>query len=158
MHHHYDDILSRIAEAPQWFDEHAVPRFGPFAPGLCADIYADEVVLLAIECQACRQSFNVAMSQNRATRIMREHRRREMRHSDAAPAPDIDMSLAGAVRTRAIHFGDPPNIGCCPAGPTMNSEPRRVLQFWRRSKDHFSWERDASLEIELSCPDGAADG
>ena len=34
-----------------------------------------------------------------------------------------------------------------PAGPTMNSVPRRVLEFWRN--DRFDWERVPELEIDI---------
>jgi hypothetical protein len=50
-HQHYDDILSKIPEAPQWFDEHAVPRYCEFAPDRCADIHCAEAVLIRITCQ-----------------------------------------------------------------------------------------------------------
>jgi hypothetical protein len=40
MYRRYDDILSRIAEEPTWFDEHAVPRYCTFAPDQIANIYA----------------------------------------------------------------------------------------------------------------------
>jgi hypothetical protein len=32
MLQHYEDILSRIAEPPRWFDEQGVPRYCEFAP------------------------------------------------------------------------------------------------------------------------------
>ena len=41
----YSDILDKIPEPPQWWDEHRVPRYVEFAPHLVADIYADEAAL-----------------------------------------------------------------------------------------------------------------
>jgi hypothetical protein len=61
MHQHYEDILSRIAEPPRWFDEDGVPRYCEFAPDRIANIYADECALLAIECQSCARPFLVTL-------------------------------------------------------------------------------------------------
>jgi hypothetical protein len=54
-------------------------------------------------------------------------------------------------------------IECCAAGPTENSIPRRVLEYWhrcfderyienRRIKDpaaYFEWVRDRTLEVDI---------
>jgi hypothetical protein len=40
MLQHYEDILSRIAEPPRWFDEQGVPRYCEFAPHRIANIHA----------------------------------------------------------------------------------------------------------------------
>jgi hypothetical protein len=45
MFHHYEDILSRIAEPPRWFDARGVPRYCDFAPDRIADIYTRECAL-----------------------------------------------------------------------------------------------------------------
>lgn len=131
MHQRYDDILDRIGEAPQWFDENAVPRFKAFAPDACADIYACEAVLALITCQDCGHPFKVAFSHSRLRQALRN-----------------DRSLAEDIREKTLHFGDPPNIGCCAAGPTMNSEPRRVLEYWYQD-DRFQWSRAAELEVDI---------
>jgi len=65
-------------------------------------------------------------------------------------------TLAERIRVGALEYGDPPNVDCCPAGPTMNSVPKRVLEYWRwggPSKDPAvrAWKRDPSLEVELRC-------
>jgi len=131
MHHHYDDIRSRIAEAPRWFDEHAVPRYCEFSPKACANIYAEEVMLLLIACQSCGRRFEVCMSTG-------------MRRTNPANA------VWSIARSGTIHYGDPPNVRCCPAGPTMNSEPIAVLQFWQRGGGTaFEWRRVAELERTL---------
>jgi hypothetical protein len=138
MHRHYTDIISRIAEPPLWFDENAVPRFEPFSPDLIADIYADEACLLQIACQACGRAFDVCISWGLRDR------------AEAHVAKRRVETLADLIRRGAVHYGDPPNVECCPAGPTMNSEPRRVLQYWKRSdSDMFAWSRDAALEIDI---------
>jgi hypothetical protein len=129
VNHHYNDIRSRIAEEPLWFDEHAVPRYNPFSPNETANIYGDESCLLLIECQACSHEFQVCLS----------------RGSFMSDVP----SLASLVESQQIHYGDPPNGGCCAAGPTMNSVPRRVLEFWRKSDDYLDWIRVPELEITV---------
>jgi len=138
MHEDYDDIRSRISEPPTWFDEHAVPRYCEFSPERCADIYARQVCLLLVECQSCARSFEVASSWS---------------------GYDSKHALDELIRTGEIHYGDPPNVGCCMSGPSMNSVPRRVLQFWRRSRPPaqnevaagLQWERVQELEIEVAC-------
>ncbi len=138
MHHRYADILDRIPEAPTWFDEYAVPRFVPFAPDRLADIYATEAALVEIACAGCERPFLVAFSVGRMEMILRK-----------------GVSLEQRVRDKTLHYGDPPNIDCCPSGPTMNSDPVRVVEFWSREK--FDWRRRPELEVSLN-GDGAADG
>lgn len=135
MHANYADIRERIAEPPKWFDERAVPRYCEFQPHQVADIYAREVVLAEIACQGCGAKFHVAFSRDPARYHLLGLEPRE---------------LAADIRERTLHYGDPPNTVCCPAGPTMNSEPIRVLEYWR--KDYaisFAWVRDTSLETEI---------
>lgn len=120
----YHDILSRIDEPPSWFDENAVPRFVQFEPIRLANIYARECMLLLIRCQSCRTEFQVAMSGGGA--------------------------LQNEIRDNEIHFGDPPNTGCCDVGASMNSVPLRVLEYWRQP-DVFSWVRDPALEVAIDC-------
>lgn len=178
MHHHYGDILSRIPEPPTWFDEHAVPRFCAFAPREVANIYADEAVLMLITCQACGHPFRVAMTSTRTDRMMavlgrpgvthvekdgeREHRGtfswRKLTEVESAEVSRLadERSLAAQIREKSIHFGDPPNAcpDSCGAGATMNSEPRRVLEYWRKGrKDEgeswLEWVRDPALETDV---------
>lgn len=132
MHHDYKDITSRISDPPLWWDEFAVPRYSKFSPAECANIYANEVCLLHIECQGCGAAFKVCIS--RTTWETMETAR----------------SLESFVRGHDIHFGDPPNAGCCAAGPTMNSVPRQVLEFWLRGrgKDGETEERNGIRVIK----------
>lgn len=143
MHHHYDDIISRISIPPLWWDEYAVPRFDDFKPGKHAYIYADEIVFLHIQCQGCGHDLRVCMSSSKMRRI------------DLPKCSEGEIvyhpSLAEQVEQGLIHYGDPPNY-CCAAGATMNSIPRRVLEFWEQKR--FVWERHPELEIEIE-PDWA---
>ncbi len=114
----YTDILSRIDEPPAWFDDNGVPRYGPFSPDMVTCIHANEIVLIRIECQGCQTSFDVAMTVPRASQPLKDF-------------PDAPM-LRDYIAQRALHYGDPPNILCCDPGPSMNSIPRVVLEYWFR--------------------------
>lgn len=133
MNHDYADIRERISEPICWWDESAVPRYRPFSPEETADIYADETVLMFVECQNCGTGFHVCLSVS----MMGKARGRS--------------DLADLIRTNEIHFGDPPNIDCCPSGPTMNSVPRRVIEYWSRRGGTREWQRDGSLEVAITC-------
>lgn len=130
----YADIRDKLGK-PQWWDEHGVPRYCEFGPQHVG-IYATQVVLLRIGCQACRQQFDVAMATSSMTLVFG------------------GKPLSDRVKNRSIHYGDPPNEGCCAAGPTMNCEDLRVVQFWYKD-DNFDWRRDPELEVTL--PDGGGD-
>ncbi|MEM8774906.1 MAG: hypothetical protein AAGF53_07720 [Pseudomonadota bacterium] len=164
MHAHYKDILSRIEDPALWFDEVAVPRFEPFSTRLLANIYAREAALVRIECQACRTGFDVAFTSLAASRKLPEEK-----EPDSRPAMIRDH-----IAARSLHYGDPPNIGCCGAGATMNSVPRRVLEYWVKpyalgegfanpqsgKSDHLfgtisdpkamDWRREPEFEIDIT--------
>jgi len=141
MHPRYDDITSRIAEKPSWWQEGGVPRYGTFHPGRSASIYAREVALVEIACQACDARFKVVFDAGQIEQYQGE-------------------GLADRIRAGTLHYGDPPNAGCCPAGPTMNSEPVAVLEYWSRCHQEYvdgggvitdfakydAWRREALLE------------
>ena len=137
MHADYEDIRSLIAAEPKWWDENGVPRYCDFHPKAAADIYAREVCLLLIECQNCRREFRVAMSWSLGNRV----------YDDPPPSELIPEDQ--------LYYGDPPNIGCCPAGPTMSSVPKVVLEFWsRRHKQPYlapDWQRVPELERKIDC-------
>lgn len=166
MNNDYADIRDRILEEPLWFDEQAVPRYVPFAPRETANIYADECCLVLIECQGCAAEFKVAFSQTRmgCYRDARWH----LLIADKVAEPDEETlkaameeaKLAAHVAKGAIHYGDPPNVNCCGAGPTMNSVPRRVLEFWaqeRGERGFPEWTRKPELEGGDLTPDWAVD-
>jgi hypothetical protein len=116
----YEDILSRIDQEPVWWLG-GVPRFDPFKPS-DLDIYAQESALISIRCQACRTPFKVGVFSRSGSATM-----------------ICDMIAEGS-----LPIGDPPNIGCCDAGPTMSSDQVRVEEYWKR--DRFDWTRDAAME------------
>lgn len=128
MHHHYRDIRDRIADPPLWWDEHAVPRYSPFAPNEVANIYAQQVTLLEIACQGCGTRFAVAFSWDDYVFGTSEDGTSWVRQCEPM-TPE---------RVQSLHYGDPPNAWCCAAGPTMNSVPLRVLEFWRRGGKEFT--------------------
>ena len=132
MNHHYLDIRNRIPEPPSWWDEYAVPRYCAFAPDELANIYADEAALFEVECQGCRRAFMVAFSSSASERVLRHY-----------------PTIAELIREGLLHYGDPPNVGCCAAGPTMNCIDVRVVEYWKQPRPGFDWERDASLEMAL---------
>ena len=102
MNHSYSDIRSRIAEAPIWFDEHAVPRYEPFAIDGLSNIYAIEACLVGIACQGCDARFLVAFSWSWMDY-------------------DRDGPWSGGpwhrwhtpAHVKDLHYGDPPNVECC---------------------------------------------
>jgi len=135
MHHHYNDIRSLILQDPAWWDENGVPRYGKFQPDKLSDIYATEAALVRICCQACHEEFDVAFSWS-VIRWLNQP-------SEIFP----EAPIAEQIKAKTLHYGDPPNVGCCPSGPTMNCEDRYVLQYWR--KKSVEWVRDPGLEVSL---------
>ncbi len=129
MNNDYEDIRSRIAESPAWWDESGAPRYGLFEPRKASNIYAHECVLMRIECQACQHEFDVCLTWDTMAMAMKR------------------PSLAEQVRAGTIHYGDPPNVRCCPSGPTMNSVPRRVCEFWEHKAPEYEWKRVPELEV-----------
>lgn len=130
MNHHYRDIRDKAGE-PLWWDENAVPRYCEFGPRETANIYAREAALVLIRCQDCGAEFKVAFSYS--------------------PWPDREK-ISDQIKTDVIHYGDPPNADCCPAGPTMNSVPVRVLEFWTQTDlVTDGWRRVPDLEREIDC-------
>lgn len=140
MYPSYEDITSRIPEAPGWWQEGGVPRYGVFTPRETASIYANEAALVEIACQSCDARFHVSF------------------HADKMDAYE-GRSVADLIRSDSLHYGDPPNTGCCAAGATMSSINVRVVEYW--SKDHAQfvkkgvitdyeryseWKRDPLLE------------
>lgn len=146
MNQHYPDLIDKLGE-PMWWDEEGVPRYLPFTTSLLNDIYSDQAVLMKIACQGCGREFLVAKSLSVMDRVMNPHWK----------------PLEDRVKDKSIHYGDPPNIGCCAAGPTMNCEDLAVIEFWKRKHKeyvgddgivtdavkYFEWKRAHELEIKL---------
>lgn len=129
MNHYYKDILEKIDEEPQWFDEHAVPRFCPYSPDEVADIYADEVAFFEIACQNCGYRFIVAASSNKTHRQLIE--------LDSGIKQDSIKEIID--KYGEVFWHDPPNIRCCGPGPTMTSDFIKILEYWHR--DGFDWKK-----------------
>lgn len=135
MPNDYEDIRSHIHEEPRWWDERGVPRYCDPHPDNLADIYASEAVFAEIACQSCGERFTVAFSYGL---LDRAHERE---------------TLAERIANDTIHYGDPPNTGCCVSGASMNSEFIRVLSLWAR--DHSrepSWQRVPEVGGVLLAP------
>lgn len=131
----YADVMDLTERKPSWWDEHGVPRYCDFHPDRVANIYASEVCLLRIECQNCRRTFDVALSWS---------------HLDEAVHKV--HSLRRRVLEDRIEYGDPPNMRCCSAGPTMTSVPKQVLQFWEEPEGlACTWRRALDLERTIVC-------
>jgi len=143
MHCEYYDIRSRIAEEPTWWDEHAVPRYGPFSPYSIADMGADECVLLLIQCASCTREFQVAMSISGADVLcdsVLPNERFELREQRYQKRPWLNPIT--------LSYGDPPNIQCCAKGPRQCAVSQRVLEFWNRGSGG-RWVRRPEYEIEF---------
>jgi hypothetical protein len=130
----YIDITERLCE-PRWWDEVGVPRYCEPSPKRSNNIYADEVVFYRIRCQDCGRPFVVCTSRDRYQRWHRDE------SGEMVQCP----SLAELVQRQQLGYGDPPNIDCCAAGPTMTSVAETVLEFWRRKK-RGEFERVRELE------------
>ncbi|MFH1110952.1 MAG: hypothetical protein V1790_17400 [Planctomycetota bacterium] len=129
MRHDYPDIRRRIADPILWYDSDGCPRYDSFAPGLCTNIYAREVALVEIACQACGERFQVEM------------------HTTAF---EWGVStIAAEITGDCLHYGDPPfhPMGGQCSGTTMNCDDLRVLEYWVRER--FDWERKPEFEMAL---------
>jgi hypothetical protein len=127
----YRDILSLTEKEPLWWDYNGTPRFEPFHPDLCPNIYADEVALLLIECAGCQKTFQVEVHSV-------EHRLLRL--------SSVMLGLDGALLPP--YYGDPPRHDGC-GGATMQSDTVGVLEFWYKSDDTRDWKRRPDLEIAL---------
>lgn len=137
MLHHYNDIRSRISEPPKWWDEEGVPRYVDFAPDEVANIYAQEVALVDIACQSCGTRFKVAFSWAN----IEWHNGAPELHKRLTPEHIVNL-----------HYGDPPNVGCCPAGATMNCDDLRVLEFWRKGGEEFTKPDPKNPKLRICLP------
>ncbi len=132
MHQHYEDILKRIDQAPIWFDEFGLPRYDEFSPQRLSNIYATEAALAEVFCQQCKRPFRVALTNTFARN---------------------GFGLSDEIRLNRVHYGDPPNVRCCAAGPVMNSVMHEILEYWTR--DHEApggWQRNTLFEGPIGKP------
>ena len=140
----YTDILSRISEQPKWWDEQGTPRYCDFNPKALTNMYARACALLLIRCQFCHHEFTVAMEVDEKTKEDLNLWRAEQAKANAQTddGPDTPPTCGFL-----IHYGDPPNIGCCPGGPMANCDDLNVLEFWVYEK--WDWQRLTPLEGPL---------
>jgi len=139
----FSDILSRIAEPPEWWDQNGVPRFGAFTPNNTPDIHAKEIVLFEIACQNCLRLFKVALAQSDSDRFDPFNHKK--------PFPRLSESIF------CLEFGDPPRHEDdgkgeeCGSGNSMNCLNIRVLEFWVRApiSSPDRWVRRSDLERPL---------
>ncbi len=126
MHVPYEDITSRIAEAPLWWST-GVPRYEPFKPG-AMNVYAEFAVLLRVECQACAREFHVGMH-----------------------GPNGGFVRLTASRTEELTYlsDDPPHHqgrdGANCTGNTMGWVLLDVVEAWERNAKS-NWVRRQKLE------------
>lgn len=121
MHENYADIKKLTTQDPEWYDENGVPRYAKFEPGMCPDIYSNNVGLFVIACQHCGKKFVVEMH-----------------------ASIFDWKLRHPPSS--WHYGDPPIHGC--VGDTMNCDDLHVLEFWHR-EGAGEWERMQQFEGDI---------
>ena len=147
----YSDITSRIAEPPKWYGELGEPRYCDFNPWACG-VYADEVALLLIACQACGREFNVSIEFNLTQAQLRAYREGrsqgpvETLGERLSAIRDIDTSVKhGFWDVPHLNYGDPPRHDCI--GDTMSSDTLAVVEFHRRPRSDF--ERVPELEFRL---------
>ena len=131
MNTDYADIIVRAGE-PMWWDEHAVPRYCVFGPGV-QSVYAKEAVLFKIACQDCRRVFLVGMTFD---------------NMDLVYDPRAE-TLAEQIRAGSLHYGDPPYHKCRGAGDTESCDDLRVVEYWHRAARE-DWRRDAALKVDLA--------
>ena len=124
MNYRFKYLLDKLGN-PKWWEETGHPRYCVFAPDETYNIYASEVALIEIACQQCSTRFLVSMNWSRG-----------------------QVSLSKRIRNKSLHYGDPPNIACCPAGATMNCLDLRVVEFWQKNAE-FEWVRLPEFEVDL---------
>jgi len=112
----YNDITDKLG-APQWWDDNGTPRYCEPHPVHAPCIYAREVLFYVIKCQACQTAFTVCIT----GKIFQE------------------KELLEYIKDHGIHYGDPPNFGCCAAGPTMSSDSIRVVSYWVKVNKDMEW-------------------
>lgn len=119
MKPNYRDIIEKAGE-PRWFDENGVPRYVDFHPNRCVIAGAQEAFLVEVQCQGCGISFSVALTWKNEDRSV---------YGRTLPPLDKLTKTGG----NNLHYGDPPNVGCCASGPTMSSDFHRIVEAWIRS-------------------------
>jgi len=136
MHPAYEDITSRIADPPKWFDANGVPRYDKFTPNISSNVYADEVALLKIACQQCGQEMFVEVIHDRMMAAA---------HGRSVPTLVERMMAWDGLGDLPLHYGDPPRHepsdgGDCIGGDTMNCIDLRLVELWRQKLGGIGWD------------------
>lgn len=160
MHQYYSDLLDLTDRKPVWWQEGGVPRFAEFHPDNAPDIYADEVALVEIACQACRTRFNVCMTSSPSRRVMASLI--ADRSSEQIAEASEGLRISSQIKAGRLNWGDPPNITCCAAGPSMSADMVKVLEFHHRRHLEYvegtvitnlaaynEWRRNADFEVQI---------
>ena len=124
MHNDYSDLRALVNKDPDWWDQNGVPRWGKHEPHKSPDIYCNEVALVLIQCQGCRRQFHVQATGNSAFHYMEHtlnswyYRRATGKVPPDQVQPPMDPNpLATDIKNKSYHYGDPPDIDCCPVVP-----------------------------------------
>jgi hypothetical protein len=149
MFNYIADILERIPEPPVWWDEGGWPRYCEFHPGKVMDIYANQVALVRIACQNCGMRFSVAVTWTWTLAGIDALQRGVAKDELAEYLKTHDLKAQALARV--LGWNDPPNVGCCHAGPTMSSDTVRVLEFWENGDE--GWMRLPEYELPQEEPD-----
>ena len=152
MHPLYEDILELAGgKEPLWWDDNGVPRFWEFHPKLVPSIYADEALLMIIECQACGRKFPVCAWWD-IGRYMYRHAKENTDKTGKEIRILIDQSrLSYQIKNGHIpYYGDAPwhtIDGRQCAGTTMTTDTLTIKEFW--AKEDFEWVRVPECEISF---------
>lgn len=155
MYQPYMDIIERLGR-PLWWDENGVPRHVPFAPHLCADIYADMAALLVISCQGCNERIEVSSTWSKMKVITEAIARKEaidtrVRYDDSGRSTPISMPAPGDPSP--FGYGDAPwhgyngDMKCQCAGTTMTTSVAAIIEFWERHSGE--WQRNRAYEMYI---------
>jgi hypothetical protein len=162
MLRYYKDIIDRCGE-PKWYDGNGVPRYIDFDPDQCG-VYDRYVAYLEIACQSCDERFFVAVEVDSmeavATHFRLPIKPTESKIEKVERKLDGHPTLSPWEQIGSFHFGDPPRHGNfdkeveerCAAGDTMNSVPKRIIEFWRLVSEplsEYGWKRMPEYEFEI---------
>src|SRR5258706_3767394 len=133
MHIRYDDITGLTAEAPMWWLQ-GVPRYRSFRPD-DLNVYANEVVLMRVECQMCFRQFDIGQYIPSAASFDK------LPYHDDPPSHSSD---------REEYCG----------GGSMGVTELQILEFWRRTPfdpsphapNSFEWVRDHAQQAIYDSP------
>ena len=153
----YLDIISKLGR-PEWWDGQGAPRYVEFHPDLCG-VYDRYIAFMEIGCQSCDATFLVASEINimEATSnfelplipVILEGEEKKI--AEVENKLDKEGGESPWFQVGSFHYGDPPptfHKEYCMSGPTMNSVPIRIIEFWEREK--FEWVRNHKYEFEFT--------